>query len=127
MLLVECLQQQNQHAEVQQLLRNVAPSGLPTIPIAVALDRRERDIELAELTNQHRDEVVQELTTLGPLLAQLPHHEGTYYRALALEIAGQRAAARSQWVRYLSDRNAHWRPRAQVHLDRLDATVRAKR
>ncbi len=120
--LVECLQQQQQHAEVQQQLRNVAP----TMPVAVVLDRRERDIELAELSSQHRDEVLQELTKLGPVLAQLPHHEGTYYRALALEIVGQRAAARAQWILYVSDHQAHWRSRAQVHLHRLDAAVRAK-
>ena len=127
LVLAECLQQQNYHTEVQQRLRNFAPATLQIMVVAVALDRRERDSELAELSNQHREVVLQELATLGPALAQLPQHEGTYYRALALEITGQRAAARDQWLLYLSDHNAHWRQRAQVHVDRLDAAVRAAR
>lgn len=127
LVLVECLQQQNHHTEVQQRLRNFEPTTLQIMLTAVALDRRERDSELAELSNQHREAVLQELVTLGPTLAQLPQHEGTYYRALALEISGQRTAARGQWLLYLSDANAHWRQRAQVHVDRLDAAVRGAR
>ncbi len=127
LVLVECLQQQNQHAEVQERLRNFEPSGMQPMVVAVALDRRERNAELAELSLQRHDEMLPSLRLLGPVLAQLPHHEGIYYRALALELTGQRAAARVQWALYVSDRNAHWRARAHIHLDKLDAAVRGVR
>jgi hypothetical protein len=127
--LAECLQQDHRSDEAVQLLQPGPSGSQQALALAVALDRSEHDAELAELVKQWRDNgslaVMRELPGLAQVIDQLPHSEGNYYRALALELSGKRAAARAWWLAYISDEGARWRQRARAHVARLDAVARS--
>ncbi|HPH68903.1 MAG TPA: hypothetical protein PLF40_24280 [Kofleriaceae bacterium] len=127
--LAECLQQDHQSDAAVRLLQP-GPSGTQhALALAVALDRSEHEAELGELVRQWRDSgslaVMRDLPGLAQMIDQLPHSEGNYYRALALELSGKRSAARAWWLAYIGDAGARWRQRARVHVARLDALARS--
>lgn len=109
-----------------------AEDNVVWLALAAAYDRDEQisaSLDLVErMKNALGTDYVLRLSTSLEEHAPAPLAAAWYLRALLLETGDQLGAARAAWITYLGlGSAARYRPRAQAHVDAIDAALAARR